>query len=492
MLRPREAARQCFPIASGARLLNSWGMLRIVDFQLYRIDLQTRIPFKYGIATMTRVPEIFVRLAVDVDGKEAVGFSSDCLPPKWFTKIPEKALDAEVEEMLAVIRHAAEVTRDVGERSVFAFWKALYDGQDGWAAKNGIAPLLAHFGTSLIERALIDAFCRAKGARFTRAVSENLFHIDFGAIHRVLRGNAAAKFLPPAPLPRVTARHTVGLADPLTDDDIPAGERLNDGLPQSLEACIRVYGLKHFKIKVNDQLATDLPRVKRIAGILHAQCGSNFAFTLDANEQFKSFADFREFWRALTREASLHPFMERLLFVEQPLHRDYALRPEIADAIKSWNDRPQIIVDESDGTLDAVATALRLGYAGASHKNCKGVIKGIVNCCLLRHNSARNVMSGEDLCNIGPVALLQDLAVMAALGIESVERNGHHYHAGLSQFPGKIQEQVLSHHNDLYHKSSKGWPTLRITKGTIDLRSVNEAPFGTGFLLEAGEFKRVV
>jgi hypothetical protein len=33
------------------------------------------------------------------------------------------------------------------------------------------------------------------------------------------------------------------------------------------------------------------------------------------------------------------------------------------------------------------------------------------------------MMSGEDLCNTGPIALLQDLAVMAALGIESVERN---------------------------------------------------------------------
>ena len=27
------------------------------------------------------------------------------------------------------------------------------------------------------------------------------------------------------------------------------------------------------------------------------------------------------------------------------------------------------------------------------------------------------MMSGEDLCNVGPVALQQDLAVMAALGI---------------------------------------------------------------------------
>ena len=34
-------------------------------------------------------------------------------------------------------------------------------------------------------------------------------------------------------------------------------------------------------------------------------------------------------------------------------------------------------------------------------------------------------MSGEDLANVGPVALLNDLAVMSVLGVEDVERNGH-------------------------------------------------------------------
>src|SRR5207247_11402064 len=54
------------------------------------------------------------------------------------------------------------------------------------------------------------------------------------------------------------------------------------------------------------------------------------------------------------------------------------------------------------------------------------------------------IMSGEDLCNVGPLALLQDLAAMAALGINSVERNGHHYLAGLSQFPASTQQQIAT------------------------------------------------
>ena len=138
------------------------------------------------------------------------------------------------------------------------------------------------------------------------------------------------------------------------------------------------------------------------------------------------------------------------------------------------------------------ATALRLGYAGASHKNCKGVFKGLANFALISKRRAKNgdklslpreqlLMTGEDLCSIGPVALQQDLAVMAALGISSVERNGHHYHAGLSQLPMSVQKLVLARHADHYQSALEGWPTLRIENGELSMESVNAAPFGSAF-----------
>jgi len=93
------------------------------------------------------------------------------------------------------------------------------------------------------------------------------------------------------------------------------------------------------------------------------------------------------------------------------------------------------------------------------------------------------------LCNVGPVAVIQDLAVMATLGIESVERNGHHYMAGLSQFPDITQRQVLDAHAGLYRNSERDWPTLEIRDGRIDLGSVNNQPFGTGFVLDLSPFE---
>jgi len=150
-----------------------------------------------------------------------------------------------------------------------------------------------------------------------------------------------------------------------------------------------------------------------------------------------------------------------------------------------WGEGPAIIIDESDGDLEALPRALTLGYRGTSHKNCKGVMKGIANRCLIEKRSRAEsstplIMSGEDLCNQGPVALLQDLAVMSCLGMQSVERNGHHYCSGLSGFDARVRDDMLRQHPDLYHRTDQGWPSLTIVDGGIELSSVNAAPFGVG------------
>ena len=97
-------------------------------------------------------------------------------------------------------------------------------------------------------------------------------------------------------------------------------------------------------------------------------------------------------------------------------------------------------------------------------------------------------MSGEDLANIGPVALLQDLAVQAALGNESVERNGHHYYRGLSVFPPSISRAMLSCHGDLY-TAFDGTARLDVCQGKLNLGSVNAAPLGVSSELSMSGFE---
>ena len=251
------------------------------------------MPFKYGIATMTEVPMVFVRVETEVDGRPSSGISSDLLPPKWFTKAPDDPLEREIADMLRVIRSALAHAIGIEAQTAFAAWQGIYGQQEAWGKAENIAPLLAHFGTSLVERALIESVCRAKGQSLGQALRNDTLGFETGAIHSALANRSAAELLPQKSLDKIVARHTVGLADPLSTASIPADELLDDSLPQSLDQCIRAYGLRHFKIKINGNLNADHNRLRSVAATIGENAPSDFAFSLDGNEQFKCVDDFR-------------------------------------------------------------------------------------------------------------------------------------------------------------------------------------------------------
>lgn len=497
-------------------------MIRVLSATTHTLPMRTRLPFRYGIVTLREIEHCFVRVLAVVDGVEVTGMAADGLAPKWFTKIPDTTIAHDVAEMKQVIAAACARAESIGQaETVFDFWQALYAQQvqpsQGSEACEDLPRLLLSFGASLVERALIDAFCRAKSETFAQAARSNTLGIRLDAIHPALSGREPRELLPTRPLRRIAARHTVGLIDPLTDSSAAspptAGESVelpDDGLPQSLEACIRAYGLTHFKIKLGGDAARDLARLRDVAQVIQRDC-RDYAFTLDGNEQYQSVEAFRDAWRAIAAAPDLEGFLRHLIFVEQPLHRDAALSEATGEALLRWDDRPVIIIDESDGDLDSLRIALARGYAGTSHKNCKGVFKGIANACYAYsplpageaerpdaespqgrsapwRQGVRAIVSGEDLCNIGPVALTQDLAVMATLGITHVERNGHHYFRGLSMFPHELQAQMVAQHGDLYRWHEGGFATLAVGDGAIDVSSVLDAPLGYGidphFILE--------
>ncbi len=463
--------------------------IKINDVQLHVLNMKTRMPFRYGIASLVALPHLFVRVEAEVDGKRSIGLAADGLPPKWFTKNPEAPFEADLDEMLAVIRNAVRLVVNAGTAdSVFDLWHRVYRDQESWAASTVYPPLLWAFGVSLVERAAIDAACRAGGKTLATAVRDGSLGIRLGAIHPELDGKIPSEFLVSSPPTSIRVRHTVGLTDPLTDADIPDDERLSDGLPQSLEDNIGTYGLTRLKIKLCGDAEKDRARLKGIAALM---AGRECRFTLDGNEQYTELTSFRDLWEAIRSDDQLDPFFEGLIFVEQPLHRDVALSDEAQAVLSGWEDCPPMIIDESDGNLESSRRALECGYVGTSHKNCKGVFKGIANACLMAKRQEEtgkpHILSSEDLANVGPIALTQDLAVIATLGITHSERNGHHYFAGLSMFPPDVQEQIRSHHGSLY-RSIGSFPTLAVSEGALDITSVVNAPFGYDFEMDTTRY----
>jgi hypothetical protein len=466
----------------------------LAPFELFVLPTRTRFPFRYGIASMTDVPQVFVRTQILSDGRSQAGLSAEGLPPKWFTKNPSTTFEQDLPEMLSAIRHATTAAAGIARQPVtfFDLWRELDRQQAEWAVSCGMAPLLAHLGVSLVERAVLDAVCRALGEPLHRVVRGGQLGIRLHEVYPELE--PGDQWLGKRPLSACSVRHTVGLGDPLDSNDISKDERVDDGLPQDLEASIRAYGLRYFKIKLTGQPQWDFPRLERLLPLLEEACDGNWRATLDGNEQFRDFDSFRVYWERAETEPALAMLWGRVLAVEQPVHRDHALSDAAGEMLTRWDDRPLLIVDESDGAVGDVPRAVALGYGGASHKNCKGIIKGLANAALLaraRQRGGAGLLTGEDLANLGPVALLQDLAMMSLLGIGHVERNGHHYYRGLSMFPASWQESTLAAHGDLYRRHEQGFAALRIVDGRIDLGTVNAAPFGVAPVFDPSVFERL-
>jgi hypothetical protein len=452
-------------------------------FELFVMRTRTRFPFRYGIASMTDVPHLFVRTRVSSADNTSSGLTAEGLPPKWFTKDPSTTFEEDLPGLLESIVHATDIAEEAASEpiSFFDLWRNLERLQTEWASSRGVASLVAGLGVALVERVVLDGLCRLTAEPLHRMLAAGRLGLRVDQVYAELEGADPLNLLPPRPLESCFVRHTIGLGDALSPGEISPADRVDDGLPQDLESSIRAYGLRYFKLKLSGAAERDLPRLAELARILDRETGGEFFVTVDGNENFADFGAFRSFWSRSVADPALEDVCRRTLVIEQPVHRDRALSDSVRAELQRWPDRPPLIIDESDGAIGDVPRALELGYAGASYKNCKGIVKGIANACLLaaRRSTGRpGVLTGEDLCNLGPLALQQDLAMMAILGIDHVERNGHHYYRGLSMLPHDWQEEVLEAHGDLYARHEEGFPCLRIVNGRLNLASINRAPFG--------------
>lgn len=454
------------------------------DVAFFMRNVRTRMPFKYGAATLTSVPILHAVAAVEVEGYGSVeGVAADILPPKWFDKDPDKDYEQNVADLVWSARQAAAAYIAAGTGPVFGLWHRAYADLLGAGDARGLNRLTTAHGSTLMERALIDAVGVATGLPYASLLRDDVLGIDLGRIYPELEGASGAAALAPAPVGAMHIRHTVGLADPIRTADIAAVDRLDDGLPQALEEYIARQGISYFKVKVNGDLDADLERLGQIAALLD-EAGGTYRVTLDGNEQYREMDAFLRLLDRLEGDAGFARFYASVLYIEQPLERGIALDPALAAGIRATSERKPMLVDESDGDLGVYKEAVGLGYRGVSSKNCKGLFKALANQALARHlggEKAGYFLSGEDLMNLPLVPLQQDLTHLAALGVTHAERNGHHYVRGLDHLSENERAACLEGHAALY-----GPDGLRIRDGRIDLSSLQVPGLGVGVPTDTG------
>jgi len=456
---------------------------RITDRRLAMRDSRTRLPFRYGSATLSRCPQAVLEVIIEAEGRAARGWSGDCLPPGWFDKTPGKPYPTQIREMLAAIENAGAAFDAVARREpigLFDAWREADRTSRVEGERLGFPPLLTSFGISMIERALMDALARRAGLGVAEALRTDVYGIDPGVVHPELAGSKPSDWLPRRPLEEVFVRHTVGLADPLSVAEVPEEERLQDGLPQALEEYVERQGLRFFKVKLSGDAERDADRLAAFAEVVERRRGEDYRLTIDGNEQFQDWESLNAWADALRSDRRLETLRNNLLAIEQPLARSIALDPERGRGIEALSSWRPVILDESDGELDSYKRGLELGYRGVSSKNGKGAIKAVLNAGLtwLRNDRGRRsgfFMTGEDLCSVGIIPVQSDLALASTLGLDHVERNGHHYHPGLSYLPEAQRQAALLAHPDFYGQV-----------GSIMIPMVSDGRFRIGSLHRVG------
>ena len=448
--------------------------VKLEEVERYERHVKMRLAFRFGVITVTDATQAVIKVRVSLsDGRTSHGVAAEALAAKWFEKSPEFTDAQNLDQLRQSLDLAIELYRAQGFDNAFDLFAGTYAEQQRRGAAQELNPLVAAYGPALLDRAILDALGRATGKSFAAMIAGNLPGIRATSLTPDITDSALAPFLAGLKAGQsIDVRHTVGLVDPLTDADRPVSERVNDGLPETLEEVVSHYRGRYYKLKVGGDIKADLDRLGRIAAVLDAGAG-DYRATLDGNEQYDDVEGIVELWRKVEETPALARLVKSTLFIEQPIKRAVALSRSVEPLARL---RP-VIIDELDGELSSFPAALKLGYAGVSSKNCKGFYKSILNAARVAKLGAGHFMSAEDLTTWPGVSVQQDLALVSLLGMTHVERNAHHFIDGMSFAPEGEQKAFVSAHPDLYEKQDGKPARLKARGGKLALGSLNAPGF---------------
>jgi L-alanine-DL-glutamate epimerase-like enolase superfamily enzyme len=423
--------------------------IRIEDVRFTYEDYGYRTPIKFGGVAVDRVTLLNVDCQVrTLGGKVARGLGSMPLGNVWSFPSKKLSYDTTLAAMKSLAERIARITGECKETGhpldlnhvlEPAYLKAAATMTRELQLAEPIPPLCALVVASPFDAALHDAFGKVHGLSCYHTYGPDFVSHDLGHyLGPEFRGETLDRYVLKQPKPRMPLYHLVGALDAITDADI--GQRVNDGLPETLGEWIAFNGLTHIKVKLNgEDRDWDVNRflsVDRASSAAQKKRGvSEWHYSLDFNEKCPNVGYLLEFLGRV-KEGTPAGFT-RIQYIEQPTARD--LKANRGNAMHEAARLRPVVIDESLVDLESLRLAREMGYTGAALKACKGQSQSLLMAAAAQKD--KMFLCVQDLTCPG-ASLIHSAGLAAHVpGVAAIEANSRQYvpaanEPWLSRFPG--------------------------------------------------------
>ena len=438
---------------------------------LYFLPVETRVPLKFGLETLTSVTCARVRLTVrEAGGRQAEGWGETPLSVQWAW--PSDAAYEERHQAMCglcvalaewwaacdIEGHPVEIGSAFLAESLASL---LAEHNARRAGREPIPWLAALICCSAFDIALHDAYGRLHDVPTYCTYNAAFMNYDLAHYLSPTEGVAVSfagvypEDLLQRPFPRqLPAWHLVGGKD-LIDAAELTGEEPQDGYPVLLTDWIERDGLKCLKVKLRGNEAdwdyTRLVQVGCIAvnhGVLWLT--ADFNCTVLDPDYVNAILD---------RLVQEHPrIYQMILYVEQPF--PYDLEQNRID-VHSVAARKPLFMDESAHNWRLIELGRSLGWTGVALKTCKTQTGALLSLCWAKSHGMTLMV--QDLTNPMLAQIPHVLLAAHAGTIMGVETNA-------MQFYPEASRPEEARHPGLYKRSD----------GRVDLSSIDGSGFGYG------------
>ena len=341
---------------------------------------------------------------------------------KWFDKnLALSATHRTSTSCASRSRLAIELYTARGFDTPFGLYAGAYREQQARGAALGLNPLVASYGPALLDRAI------ARCARARRPASPSPEMISRNVLgHRRDRADARPRRLRPrrASSAACAWRRRSRCATPSAwsirspPADQKPGERVDDGLPETLEEVVRHYRGRYYKLKVGGDIAADLERLTPHRRRARPRAAGDYRATLDGNEQYDERRGHRRAVAAHARDAGAAHGWSTAIAVHRAA--DQARRSALSRPVDALARLKPL--DHRRIRRRAVVVP---GGAGARlHRRLEQELQGLLQVDPQRRArrqaqrrgraAAQYFMSAEDLTTLAGVSVQQDLALVVA------------------------------------------------------------------------------